>query len=192
MDQQKAWGSRSLILLALLAAHLGLLAWAILAARTFRVAAPSEIPINIVYVPPTQFPRVYAEHTRLEPMRTNVAVGEAPPLFASSTQSGTESAADGRGSAVNWAAEAHRAVRAFEIRRDHPRTSAISVSMSWEDWVLREHRLGERFKTEGGDWIVWINANCYQVAGWDPNAPPLTPDPPPTICREAEAAARDK
>lgn len=192
MDQRKAWGSRSLILAALLAVHLGLLVWVILATRTSGVASSPETPINIVYLPPIQFPRVYAEHTRLEPMRTNVAVGEAPPLFASSTQSGSEAAADGRGSAVNWAAEAHRAVRAFEIRRDHPRTSAISVSMSWEDWVLREHRLGERFKTEGGDWIVWINANCYQVASWDPNAPPLGPDPPPTICREPEAAARGK
>jgi hypothetical protein len=192
MDQRKAWGSRSLILAGLLVAHLGLLAWALLATRTSSVVAPSEIPINIVYVPPIQFPRVYADHTRLEPMRTNVAEGLAPPLFASSTQSGSEAAADGRGSAVNWAAEAHRAVRAFEIRRDHPRTSAISVSMSWEDWVLREHRPGERFKTEGGDWIVWINANCYQVASWDPNAQPLSPDPPPTICREPEAVAQGK
>ena len=64
--------------------------------------------------------------------------------------------------------------------------------MSWEDWVLREHHPGERFKTEGGDWIVWINANCYQVASWDPNAKPLSPDPPPTVCREAEAAAHVK
>lgn len=177
-----------MILAGLVAVHLGLLAWALLATRTSSVVAPSEVPINIVYLPPIQFPRVHAEHTRLEPMRTNVAIGAAPPLFASAAQSGSSSASEGRGSAVNWAAEAHRAVRAFEIRRDHPRTSAISVSMSWEDWVLREHRVGERFKTEGGDWIVWINANCYQVASWDPNAPPLSPDPPPTICREPEAA----
>ena len=192
MDLRKAWGSRSLILAGLLAMHLGLLAWALLATRTSSVVVSSEIPINIVYLPPIQFPRVYAEHTRLEPMRTNVAVGDAPPLFASSNQSGSGSAADGRGSVVNWAAEAHRAVRAFEIRRDHPRTSAISVSMSWEDWVLREHHPGERFKTEGGDWIVWINANCYQVASWDPNAQPLSPDPPPTVCREPEAVALGK
>jgi hypothetical protein len=192
MDQRKAWGSRFLILAGLFAVHLGLLAWALLATRTSSVAAASEVPISIVYIPPIQFPRVHAEHTRLEPMRTNVAVGVAPPLFASSTQSGSEAATDGRGSVVNWAAEAHRAVRAFEIRRDHPRTSAISVSMSWEDWVLREHHPGERFKTEGGDWIVWINANCYQVASWDPNAQPLSPDPPPTICREPEAAAHGK
>jgi hypothetical protein len=188
MDQQKALGSRTLILAGLLAVHLALLVWALLASRTTSVTVPSEIPISLVYLPPIQFPRVHAEHTRLEPMRTNVAVGVAPPLFASSSLTGSLSASDGRGSAVNWAAEAHRAVRAFEIRRDHPRTSAISVSMSWEDWVLREHRVGERFKTEGGDWVVWINANCYQVASWDPNAPPLNPDPPPTICRDPEAA----
>jgi hypothetical protein len=182
MDQQNAWGSRSLILAALLAAHLGLLAWAMLASRTSVVGAAAEVPINLVSLPPIQFPRVYAEHTYLEPMRTNIAVGVEPPLFASSAQSGSEAASEGRGSAVNWAAEAHRAVRAYEIRRDHPRTSAITVSMSWEDWVLREHRPGERFKTEGGDWIVWINANCYQVAKWDENGAPLDPNPPPTIC----------
>lgn len=171
-----------MILLALVAVHLGLLAWVVLASRNTIVGAAAEVPINLIYLPPVQAPKVYAEHTRLEPMRTNVAVGAAPPLFASSTQSGSSSASDGRGSAVNWAAEAHRAVRAFEIRRDHPVPSAVSVSMSWEDWVLREHHAGDRFKTESGDWIVWINASCYQVASWQSTAPALGANPPRTIC----------
>ena len=187
MDRQRTWGSRSMILLALLTLHLALIAWVVLASRARNFGGLPELTIDLMYLPPTQALKVRAERARLEPMKTNVAIGAAVPLFNSSSQPGSSSTSDGRGSVVNWVAEAHRAVRAFEIRRDHPRTSAISVSMSWEDWVLREHHPGERFKTQGGDWIVWINANCYQVANWDPNAPPLDPNPTPTICRPPDA-----
>src|SRR5258708_12835523 len=74
------------------------------------------------------------------------------------------SGTDGDGAAVNWAAEAPRAVQAVEIRRNHPPSVAISSSTLWTDWWPREHHAGDRFKTESGDWIVWIRASCYQIA----------------------------
>jgi hypothetical protein len=179
-----------MILAAVIALHLALIAWMVLASRTRGISGASEVAIDLVALPPIQIPRVQAERTRLEPMRTNVAVGLAPPLLASSPDRSTSAAPDGRGSAVNWSAEAHRAVRAFEIRRDHPVPSTVSVSMSWEEWVLREHHAGDRFKTESGDWIVWINANCYQVASWQSTEPAFGANPPRTVCPPKNGAAR--
>jgi len=77
----------------------------------------------------------------------------------SSTQSGSESG-------IDWSAEAQRALQAFEIR-NHTFSGAKSVSARPEEdnWLPsgRDH-VGERLKLANGDWIVWIDANCYQVA----------------------------
>jgi hypothetical protein len=80
-------------------------------------------------------------------------------------------------------AEAHRAVRAFEIRRDQSKNSALSVSSAWDEQGSREHHAGDRSKTEGGDWIVWINSDCYQIASWRSGAPVSAAISPRTICR---------
>jgi hypothetical protein len=88
--------------------------------------------------------------------------------------------ANGEGSGVDWAAEARRALQAFEIR-SHQATASRSVSGRPEDdhWPLHaQHHAGERFKTENGDWMVWIDANCYEIAragsGADVHVAPLT------------------
>jgi hypothetical protein len=141
-----------------------------------------EHSIELMFFPPTKAPMVRAENTRPQHLSTDIAIALAPPVLNSSSQSGPSSAPNGRGPAVNWAAEAHRAVRAFEIRRDQPPNSAISVSSLWDEWWPREHHAGDRFKTDSGDWIVWINANCYQVAGWHSNATAFGATPPQTIC----------
>lgn len=184
MDEPHTWGAqRSIILLSVLALHLAMLALLVVASRTRTVAASAERPIEVMLFPPAKVPKVRAENIRPERLSTDIAIALAPPTFDSSSQSGSSSAPDGRGSAVNWAAEAHRAVRAFEIRRDRPPNSAISVSSSWDEWWPREHHAGDQFKTDSGDWIVWINANCYQVASWRSSAPAFGASPPQTICR---------
>jgi hypothetical protein len=147
-----------------LAFHLTLLALLLTASRT-RVIADSTIDsVEVMFFPPTKVPKVRFENARLQRLSADTAISitlpgvDAPPL--SPPSSGT----DGDGSAVNWAAEAHRAVQAFEIRRNHPPNVAISGSPSWTDWWPREHHAGDRYKTDNGDWIVWISASCYQVA----------------------------
>jgi hypothetical protein len=82
-------------------------------------------------------------------------------------------------------AEAHRAVRAFEIRRDQSKNSALSVSSAWDEPGSREHHAGDRSKTESGDWIVWINSDCYQIASWRSGTPVSAANSPRTICRTA-------
>jgi hypothetical protein len=172
-----------------LALHTAILALLVSASRTVSVALPPGHSIEVMLIPPAKkLPRVRAENARPERMSTNIAIALAPPTFNSSTLSGSSSSPDGHGSAVNWAAEAHRALRAFEIRRDQPPSSAISVSSSLDDWWRGEHHAGDEFKTESGDWIVWINADCYQIAGWHSSA--IGTSPPRTICKPQKRPAR--
>jgi hypothetical protein len=93
--------------------------------------------------------------------------------------------------AVNWAAEARRAVEAYEIRRDRPPSNVIAGASRDEWWPPRGHRAGDRYKTENGDWIVWIDANCYQIASWHPGDPSIGVPPLRTICPGESAAAAE-
>jgi hypothetical protein len=181
--------SRPIIFLVVLALHLAVLALLVSASRTLSVGVPAEHSIEVLLIPPTKVPKVRAENTRPERLSTNIAIALAPPVLNSSLQSGASSSPDGHGSAVNWAAEAHRALRAFEIRRDQPPSSAISVSSSLDDWWPGEHHAGDQFKTDSGDWIVWINANCYQIASWHSNA--MGASPPRTVCLPQRRRPRD-
>jgi hypothetical protein len=192
MDEPNAWGtSRSIVLLVVLALHLAMLVLFVVASRTRNIAASTAHSIEIMVLPPTKAPKVRAENVRPQRLSTNIAMGLAPPVLNSSSQAGPSSGPDGRGSAVNWAAEAHRAVRAFEIRRDRPPNNAMSVSSLWDEWWPREHHAGDRFKTDSGDWIVWVNADCYQVASWHSNATVLNASPPQTICPAHSGTPRD-
>jgi hypothetical protein len=162
--------------------HLATLALLLANSRTLNLAESRENAIEVLFVPPKP-PPVPVEKAHSPRVSTNISVALAPPELNSSLQSGPASAPDGAGSAVNWAAEAHRAVRAFEIRRDQSKNSALSVSSAWDEQESREHHAGDRSKTENGDWIVWINADCYQIASWRSGAPASGAISPRTICR---------
>ncbi|MDP9014287.1 MAG: hypothetical protein M3O41_16835 [Pseudomonadota bacterium] len=184
MDEPNTWGaSRSIILLVVLALHVSVFALLVAASRTRNAVASTDSSVEVIFLPPAKAAKVRADDTHPQRVSTDIAIALAPPLLNSTSQPGPGSAPDGHGSAVNWAAEAHRALRAFEIRRDRPPSSAMSVSPSWDEWWPREHQAGDRFKTDGGDWIVWINANCYQVASWHSNLPAFDSTPPRTVCR---------
>jgi hypothetical protein len=190
MDDANPLGkSRPIIFLVVLALHIAILALLVSASRTLRVGVSTEHSIEVMLIPPAKVPQVRAENTRPERLSTNITIALASPVLNSSLQSGASSSPDGRGSPVNWAAEAHRALRAFEIRRDQPPSSAISVSSSLDDWWPGEHHAGDQFKTDSGDWIVWINANCYQIASWHSNA--MGASPPRTVCPPQRRTPRD-
>jgi hypothetical protein len=121
-------------------------------------------------------------------LSTNIAVALAPPALNPSSQTGPGSAPEGRGAAVNWTAEAHRAVRAFEIRNHQTANSALSVSSSLDMSGSREHHAGDQMKTASGDWIVWISADCYQIASWHSDAPAFGAISPRIICRNPAAS----
>jgi hypothetical protein len=174
---------RPTVLFLVLALHMAALALLLAHSRTLSFAGPAEHTIQLVVLAQVKPPKIRLENMRPQPLSTNIAAALAPPALNSSTQSGSGSAPDGQGPAVNWMAEAHRAVRAFEIRRHQTGNSALSVSSSLDESGSREHHAGDQMKTASGDWIVWINANCYQIASWHSETPAVGAVSPKTICR---------
>jgi hypothetical protein len=179
---------RPTVLFIVLVLHAATLALLLVRSRTLNLAGAAEHPIELVVLAPVKPPPLRFENTRSQPWRTNIAVALAPPTLNSSSQNGPGAAPDGHGPAVNWTAEAHRAVRAFEIRTHQTANSALSVSSALDVSGSREHHAGDQMKTASGDWIVWISADCYQIASWHSDAPSFGAISPRIICRNPAAA----
>jgi hypothetical protein len=188
VERMPAKTSRPTVLFIVLALHLAALALLLAHSRTLQVAGSAEQSIELMILPPVKPPELTVENLRLKHWSTNIPVTLAPPALNSASLTGAGSAPEGRGPAVNWVAEAHRAVRAFEIRTHQTTNSALSVSSSLDVSGSREHHAGDELKTASGDWIVWINANCYQIASWHSDAPVVGTLSPKTICRDPAAA----
>ena len=158
---------RYLIAVSVLAVHVGLIAALLMAPGNGGLAAPTANSLQLLYVAPVYPPKVRTA-ANLPRLGNNLAIALKPPVLESelfSVSPSQGSAAKGEGSGVDWAAEARRAVQAFEIRSHQP-SAGKSVSGRPEDdhWRPGAHYAGEKFKTANGDWIVWLNANCYEIA----------------------------
>lgn len=163
--ESNVWGApRFITFLVVVAVHLAALALLMMESRIRTPAGWADDSVELIYFPPTKVSRVRFQDARLQRLTADTAISATLPGVTAPSLSAPASGTEGDGSAVNWAAEAHRAVQAFEIRRNHPASVDISSSPSWTDWWPREHRAGERFKTDSGDWIVWISGSCYQLA----------------------------
>jgi hypothetical protein len=180
MDESNVRGTpRFTIFLAVVVAHLAILGLLTEQSRIGIPSASTNSAVEVMFFSPTEVPRVRVENARLQRVNADTAITATLPGLTAPSLSPSSPGTDGNGAAVNWVAEAHRAVEAVEIRRNHPPNVAISSS-PWNDWWPREHHAGERYKTESGDWIVWISSSCYQIARWGPGAFGATP--PQTIC----------
>ena len=187
MGQSTGWGpSRYVTLVAVLAVHLAFLAVLMLATR-FRIgASPAYVAVELLFLPPENAPKIRAQYFRPLRLSGDTAQSKAPPVLASvvfsSSPSGYESDLGGPG--VDWKAEARRAVQAYEIRsRMPPNDNTLSVSPAEETWWPQaRHRAGARYKTASGDWIVWINSSCYQIATSASNAFAPGAMLPQTLC----------
>ena len=176
-----------------LAVHLVLIAVLIMMSRTGRITTAKANAVQIQFVAPVYPPKVRVM-ANLPRRGRNLTVTVEPPVMESLSFPAAQASgltANGEGSGVDWAAEARRALQAFEIRNHQPSASQ-SVSGRPEDdhWQPRApHHAGERFKTENGDWMVWVDANCYEIAragsGAYAHAAPLT-EP---ICQDHPGAA---
>jgi hypothetical protein len=185
MEQSKGWGlQRWLTLGVVLALHLVMFAALMMAPAIRQLSASADQPIELLYLPPATAPKIRPNNFRPQRVSGDTAISIAPPTLdgVSPLLSPSASAADGTGTGVDWNAEARRAVQAFEIRTRHPpNDNTIPVSPVEESWWPRRHT-GSQCKTAGGDWIVWINSSCYQIATNAAAAPALAALLPPTIC----------
>ncbi len=186
MDESNSWGvSRYVALLVVVALHLAFIAALMMTARTGELPASTDSFVQLLYLPPVTFPRVRSEVARPRQLRGDTAVPTPTPVRidvpSPLLSPRPASSSDGSGLGVDWAAEARRAQRAFEIRNYQPPINRSVSLMPWEDngWPPAQHQTGDRFKNANGDWMVWINASCYQLASSGPKTYAVLPQ---TIC----------
>jgi hypothetical protein len=192
-ESNRRRAARYAVAATVLAVHLVLIAALIMAPPTGGLATATANAVEVVFLAPVYPPKLHVM-ANLPRRGGNLAITVEPPVLESLSLPASRapgSSANGEGSGVDWAAEARRAVQAFEIRNHQPSASR-SVSGRPEDDHWRphaQHHAGERFKTENGDWMVWVDANCYEIAragsGAYAHVAPLT-EP---ICQDRPGAA---
>ncbi len=167
MGESKRWELRRyLILLVVVGVHAGLVAvWLLTSAARGPVAATPQV-VELLFLPPASIPKIRSESFHPKHLSGDAVASMAPPLLDSGSSSAPTSGSEGVGSGVDWSAEARRALQAFEIRSSRPASNHFNSGLPAEErwWPRTRHQAGERFKTPAGDWIVWLNSNCYQIA----------------------------
>jgi hypothetical protein len=165
--------------------HAALLAWLMMALSVREGAAGSSESVQLVFLAPQSLPKIRVDSRQPRRVEIRVRVSDPPPLLpgpATSWAAPSQSGSKDGGSGVDWTAEARRALQAFEIRSRQPaRNNSVSRSSPAEQPWWPAHRPRERVKTADGNWIVWINANCYEVARSLPATDGSGPQPL-TVC----------
>lgn len=187
MDESPRWGSlQYLTLLLVMMAHTALLVWLTMVARAREAGTAASESVQLVLLPPRTLPRIRMDS--VQPRRTEIRppLANPPPLLEgvspAETAPASLSGSKNGGAGVDWAAEARRALQAFEIRSRQPAgNNSVSRSSPAEQPWWPAHHPGERVKTADGNWIVWINSSCYQVATSLPSASGSGPQPL-TVC----------
>ena len=171
MDEPDAWGpSRYFTLIMVLLGHLAVLVAWILASRSSVIAEPSaKQPLTVIVYPVSPQPKRRLVEVRPQRLSGDLKEWLAPVTLQAPSLPPVSSAPDGGaggyGAGPDWNAEARRAVQAYEIRsRLPPPGNLISGSPGDDRWWRRPHKVGDKYKTPTGDWVVWINTRCYQVA----------------------------
>jgi hypothetical protein len=187
MNESKHWTvSRSATLAVVLLLHAALFAALLLTPRIRALPATQANAVELTLLTPVNPPKARTTPAALQRLSGDRAITISIPVPDSPSFPWSAAAASssmGDGSGVDWTAEARRALQANEIRTNQL-SSNKSVSGRPEDdnWLPNaQHRAGEPLKTANGDWIVWINANCYEIATSGPHV--IGAALPETICR---------
>ena len=190
MLDTNAWGpGRYLSLVAVLALHAAFFAAILAWPPALRGSAAAAAPVEIVFLPPNRPVPVRWDNPRPHRVSASLPSSIAPPSLDPNSAATPAARSNGSGSAVDWRAEARRALQAFEIRTNRRANGDPTLGMSAEDnWAQLQHHAGDRYKTESGDWIVWINSSCYQVASSTSTTYAVGGPLPQTVCPDAGAA----
>ena len=172
---------RFLVLIAVVALHVTLIAL-LLASGGPRRGSSSYQPIELVYIPATPPPPVRADTGKPPRLRADIALSPVSPMITSAPSVSNSSATGSHGLGVDWLAEAHRAVKAYAMRRDEHSDNSLSGKSSSENSWQQGHHEGDQYKTDAGDWIVWIDAHCYKVASWQSADPAANVDSAKIVC----------
>ena len=172
-----------------LAMHAAVIVALLLAQGRGKLAGSPASSVQLLYIAPVYPPKVRDITANLPRRGTKLSVTVDAPLMESLSVPLARpqgSTSDGEGAGVDWAAEARRALQAFEIRSHQPTTGKSVAGRPGDDrWKPGTHYAGEKFKTPSGDWIVWLNANCYEIASAGSGAyAHITPLAEP-VCRDS-------
>lgn len=168
MYESKGWELRRYVtLLVVLALHFALYVALMMTSRAPSLSVSTPQAVELLLLPPAYLPKIRAENPRPHRLSGGTAISITPPALDSPSESSSRFTAgsDGNGSGVDWSAEARRALQAFEIRNSRPAGSDSASGPREENWWPHaQHHAGEQYKTATGDWIVWVNSNCYRIA----------------------------
>jgi hypothetical protein len=186
MDDSRVWGPpRYMVFLAVLALHVVLLAILVMTSRTRDLSGLTTQSLELMFLPSVRTPGVRI--VRALPQRSSAdnAISTTSPLLTLPSLPPVLPAADNAVPTIDWSAEAHRAAEAAANgNRGTPGDNAQSgsPSVSASGWQQPQHHVGDQFKTDTGDWVVWISSKCYQIASSVLRALTLGAELPVTLC----------
>lgn len=192
MTDTKHWTvSRYAALAVVLMLHAGLIAVLLMMPRIRGLPAAQASAVELLVLAPITPPKARTMPAALQRLSGDAIKTIAVPVPDTPALPSTASAASpsmGDGSGVDWSAEARRALQAYDIRTNQlPGKRSVSARPEDDNGLPNTHRAGEPLKTASGDWIVWINANCYKIATSGP--PVIGAALPETICRRHSGSA---
>jgi hypothetical protein len=194
MNETHRWGAPRYVILAVVLMLHAVLLVALLTMLQARNRTNGAVnSLELVFLAPVIPPKPRTVDAGLHRLGGDISVVIAPPVpgFSSAMISAPGLLSPNGGeSGVDWAAEARRALQAFEIRSHLAAgTKSVSARPEEDNWMPNsQHRAGEQFKMANGDWIVWIDANCYAVASAGPSASAAGQKLPEIVCRNRSGA----
>src|SRR5271163_1860588 len=146
-ESNQGAAKRGAILAAVLIAHAAVFAALLMTSRTGARPAPQANAVELVFLAPANPPKVRGAAASPRRSSGEVALVIAPPVPDSPSlplAASTSSSYGGDGSGVDWAAEARRALQAFEIRRNQfSAGKSVSGRPEDENWLPNvQHRAG--------------------------------------------------
>jgi hypothetical protein len=158
--------SRYMALFAVIAFHLVIIAL-LISSRASRPAISETSPIELVYLSsattPKSRPMLVLPHSLKQ--EAEVLTPAPPSSIAFSLPALPDESA---GPPIDWANEAHEVARATGSGnvRSHDRHQQSESSQPTKSIFADPpaHYAGEQFKTDGGQWIVFVSDDCYQIS----------------------------
>jgi len=188
MVEANGWGiPRYATLLAVLVGHMAVLVALLMMTAAVNPPPPEVHSVELLRLPKMTVPQVRSSYAPPRRLSGGLSTSMAPPPILGSASPSLPSppaaASDGHGAGVDWAAEARRALHAYEIRNHEPPGNRSVSGEPGDAWLRQlQHHAGEQMKTANGDWIVWVNADCYRLASSGPSTYARGAILPPIIC----------
>jgi hypothetical protein len=172
MEDSESWRrARIVIMLAVIALHAVLVGMLVKFDGTRRATTLASRPIQVRFLPPIAAP-VIRPGSPLEGSFKEFNV--AAPTLPSLTLVPIVSSEDDSSNSVDWAAEARIVAAASAAGVPHrpfgshvPSGTASSPGAGPSS--SPEHKAGDQYRTENGDWVVFVTKNCYQISSSIPN-----------------------